>query len=258
VNPWRLPPGPGTAVVTGGGSGIGLAIAHRLVAAGQQVAILDTDEEAGGRAAADIGVGAAFYRCDVAVEQQVARAMGAIADDIGPVGVLVNNAGVGSLAGPADLSARDWDRMFDVDLRSVWLCTKYVTSQQHSLGGGAVVNIASIHAHLTRRGTFPYAAAKAGVLGLTRSLALELAPMHIRVNAVCPGYVRTPPMVEQYDSRPDPAASWQQLNDTQPLGRIAEPDEIATVAAFLASDLAGFVTGACWNVDGGLSARFAT
>src|ERR1700752_2028660 len=100
-----------------------------------------------------------------------------------------------------------------------------------ALGAGAIVNVSSIHAHMTRAGMFPYAAAKSGMLGLTRSLALDLAPPQIPVNAVCPGFIRTPPIEHLYNSRPDPDAAWARLNEVHPLGRIGTPDEVAKVVA---------------------------
>ncbi|MUL50141.1 SDR family oxidoreductase [Mycobacterium sp. CBMA293] len=249
----------GAAVVTGGTQGIGLAIARELVAAGRRVAIFGvSDDDRGRAAAADLGGGTQYLRCDVAVEAEVQRAMNEVADLLGPVEVLVNNAGVGAGADPAELTEDRWDAFFSIDLKGVWLCSKYAIPQMRQRGGGAIVNISSIHAHMTRSGMFPYAAAKAGVLGLTRSLALDVASQNIRVNAVCPGYVRTAPMVKLLDSQPDPDAAWDRLSSVHPIGRIGTPDEIAYVVGFLASDRAAFVTGATWNVDGGLSARFAT
>jgi NAD(P)-dependent dehydrogenase (short-subunit alcohol dehydrogenase family) len=161
--------------------------------------------------------------------------MQTVAEHLGPVEVLVNNAGVGSAADVAEMSEADWDAFFGVDLEGMWLCVKHVLPQMGRLGGGSIINISSIHAHLTRPGTFPYAAAKAGVLGLTRSLALDLAPQNIRVNAICPGFIRTAPIVKMLDSQPDPAAAWERLYAAQPMGRIGTPEEIAHVAAFLAS-----------------------
>jgi len=250
----------GAAVVTGGSSGIGLAIAQALAAARRPVAIFGAhNDDAGVAAAQALGEPHIYMHCDVSQEAEVERAMGEVAERLGPIQVLVNNAGRGLTgATPGDLTEEAWDALLGVDVKALWLCAKHALGQLRTFEDASIVNIASIHAHLTRAGTFPYAAAKSAVLGLTRTLALELAPDSIRVNAVCPGYVRTPPIVAHYEASADPQAAWARLESVQPLGRIAEPEEIAHVVAFLASPRASFVSGAIWNVDGGLSARFAT
>jgi len=142
-----------------------------------------------------------------------------------------------------------------VDLKGAWLCAKHVLPGMVAAGGGAIVNVASIHARMTVAGMFPYAAAKSGLVGLTRSLALDYGPRGVRVNALSPGYTRTR-LVEEYLERQPPGARDRVL-EVHPLGRIGEPAEIAAVACFLLSAEASFVTGAEWAVDGGLSARFA-
>jgi NAD(P)-dependent dehydrogenase (short-subunit alcohol dehydrogenase family) len=248
----------GAAVVTGGTQGIGLAIAHRLVDDGYRVAVLGRNAETGRRAEQELGGAARFVACDVGVEEQIPAAIREVEEAFGPIEVLVNNAGLGRAATVDTLTSDGWDALMDVDLKAGWLCARAAAPSMRRRGGGAVVNIASIHAHLTRPGLFPYAAAKAGMLGLTRSMALELAPDAIRVNAVCPGYVRTPPMVAQYQAMADRDAAWARLQSIHPLGRIGEPAEIAVVVAFLASPEASFVTGASWDVDGGLGVRFAS
>jgi NAD(P)-dependent dehydrogenase (short-subunit alcohol dehydrogenase family) len=156
------------------------------------------------------------------------------------------------------MTEAEWDRFLAIDLKAAWLCARRVIPGMRASGGGAIVNVASIHAQMTRRGMFPYAAAKAGVVGLTRSLALELGPDAIRVNAVCPGFVRAGLVLERLERAADPVVAERRMLEQHPLGRIGEPDEIASVVAFLASDDASYVTGAAWPVDGGLSARFAT
>jgi NAD(P)-dependent dehydrogenase (short-subunit alcohol dehydrogenase family) len=250
-------PTKGAAVVTGGTQGIGLAIARQLAADGHPVAMLARTENTGRQAADSLGEPHMFIRCDVANDGDITAAVADAEAALGPIEILVNNAGVGAPATPLTLTTADWDRLMAVDLRAAWLMARAVVPSMQRRGGGAIVNVASIHARLTRKGLFPYAAAKAGTLGLTRSMALDLAAENIRVNAVCPGYVRTAPMVAQYAGMLEPDAAWQHLLDIHPLGRIGEPEDIAHVVGFLASDRARFVTGAAWDVDGGLGARFA-
>ncbi len=247
-----------TAVVTGAANGIGAATTRRLHEEGARVALLDVDEANGKALAEELGASTAlFAACDVTSEEQVAAAVAAVVARFGTVDVLVNNAGVNAYFDAERMTVADWERFFALDLRAAWLCSKHVLPHLRRRRRGVIVNIASIHARLTTPGMFPYAAAKSGVVGLTRSLALDYAHEGIRVVAVCPGWTRTRLVEEALAGRPDPPAAWAQALAVHPLGRIAEPEEIAAVVAFAASDDASFVTGVALEVDGGLSARFA-
>ena len=176
---------------------------------------------------------------------------------LGPVDVLVNNAGVNAGFDPVSMSVDDWDSFFAVDLRSMWLCARAVLPRMRERRSGSIVNVASIQATLTQAGAFPYAAAKAGVVGLTKSLALEEGPFGIRVNAVSPGYTRTRLVVDTLEATADSEAAEREIAAKHPLGRIAEPEEVASMVVVLASPFASFVTGADIAVDGGLGCRFA-
>ena len=171
--------------------------------------------------------------------------------------LLVNNAGVNAGFDPVSMSPDEWDAFFAVDLRSMWLCARAVLPRMRERGGGSIVNVASIQATLTQAGAFPYAAAKAGVLGLTTSLALEEGPFGIRVNAVSPGYTRTRLVVDALQATGDSDAAEREIAAKHALGRIAEPEEVANMILVLASPLASFVTGANVAVDGGLGCRYA-
>jgi NAD(P)-dependent dehydrogenase (short-subunit alcohol dehydrogenase family) len=242
-------------LVTGGAQGIGRSIVEVARREGARVAFVDVDERAGRATAEALGGEALFVAADVADEARVAAAVARVQAELGPIGVLVNNAGRNSYADAVQMTEAEWDDVFAVDLKGTWLMSKHVLPAMIERRSGAIVNVASLHAQLTARGMFPYAAAKSGMVGLTRSLALDVAPHNVRVNAVSPGYTRTALVDEYLDLRG--AEEEAAILAAQPLGRIAEPREVAEVVCFLASDAASFVTGANWAVDGGLGSRFA-
>jgi NAD(P)-dependent dehydrogenase (short-subunit alcohol dehydrogenase family) len=245
-------------LITGAAQGIGRATAVVAAREGAKVGLLDLDQAGGKDALAEVTAGGAqarFVAADITDEDQVARAVGAVADELGAATVLVNNAGRNSYADPVAMTVAEWDDVFAVDLKGAWLMARAVLPAMKERKKGSIVNIASIHARLTTKGMFPYAACKSGLVGLTRSLALDLGPDGIRVNAVSPGWTRTRLVQEVLDQH-DPSYA-QQVLDSHPIGRIGEPAEIAEVICFLASDAASFVTGSEWSADGGLGARYA-
>jgi NAD(P)-dependent dehydrogenase (short-subunit alcohol dehydrogenase family) len=247
------------ALVTGGANGIGRACVERLQAAGAAVVSCDIEVEAGEEAAAALADGPApieFMPADVTSEEQMAAATMFAIERFGSIDVVVANAGIDRPFDAATMTEREWDDFLAVDLKSVWLTVKPALPQMRAQRRGSIVTIASIHAFVTSRGKFPYAGAKSGVVGLTRSLALDNAAYQIRANAVCPGYVRTRMLMRGIESADDPKQAEREMLAIHPLGRIAEPSDIANVVAFLASDEASFVTGASILVDGGLSTRF--
>ena len=241
--------------MTGGSRGIGRATVERLVRDGARVCFCGRDAAAGERAAAELG--ALFVPCDVGREADVRLLVDTCARRLGAPTVLVNNAGVNATYDAIAMTEAEWDAFFAVDLKAAWLCAKHVLPHMLAAGGGAIVNVSSIHAVVTRDRFFPYAAAKAGLAGLTRSLALDYGPHGVRVNCLCPGFTRTRLVQESIDLAADRAAAEQAMVAGVALGRIADPAEIASVIAFLASDDAGYVTGATLLADGGLTARRA-
>jgi NAD(P)-dependent dehydrogenase (short-subunit alcohol dehydrogenase family) len=246
------------AIVTGGSRGIGRAIVELLAREGASVAFCGRDEDAGRAAEAGLsGLPVAFRAADVAAEADVAALVEACAERFGPPSILVNNAGVNANFDATEMTEEQWDSFFGIDLKAAWLAAKHVLPHMKRAGRGAIVNVSSLHGFVTLEGFFPYAAAKAGLVGLTRSLALDYGPHGIRVNCVAPGFIRTRLVQESIDRNDDRAAAEQAMTRGVALGRIGTPEEVARVVRFLVSDEASYVTGASLLVDGGLTARRA-
>ena len=238
--------------MTGGTRGIGRAVVERLARDGCDVVYCGRDARA-----VTAGQPGRFIACDVSSEEQVVAMVERCVALAGPPSILVNNAGVSATGTATGLTEAEWDAFFAIDLKASWLCAKHVLPHMTALGGGAVVNVSSIHAFVTRESFFPYAAAKSGLLGLTRSLALDYGPQGVRVNCVCPGFTRTGLLLEAIALSPDRAEAERRMVEGVALGRMAEPAEVAEVIAFLASERASYVSGASLVVDGGLTARRA-
>lgn len=246
------------ALVTGAGAGIGAGIALALAEAGATVLVNDKDATSAQATAAQIvaqGGQAQPIVADVSDELAVKQLFDEIAQTHSALHVLVNNAGFNLFKGIADTAPAEWDQIFAVDLRGLYLVTRAALPLLQAARGASVINIASVHAQLTVANITAYAAAKGGVVAMGRSLAQELGPSGIRVNTISPGFVATPLLERWFTAEPDPQATRDRVNGYHPLGRIGTPEDIGALVTFLASNHAQFITGANIPIDGGLSTR---
>jgi NAD(P)-dependent dehydrogenase (short-subunit alcohol dehydrogenase family) len=243
-------------VVTGAGSGLGLASARRMAAEGARIVAVDIDEPAAAAAAKETG--GEFAVADVSSEDQVRALFDGVAERHGRIDVAFNNAGISP---PEDDSVLTtgldaWRRVQEVNLTSVYLCCKYVLPHMQAAGRGSIINTASFVAVLgSATSQISYTASKGGVLALSRELGVQFARQGIRVNALCPGPINTPLLQELFAKDPERAA--RRLVHV-PMGRFGEPEEIAAAVAFLASDDSSFITASQFLVDGGISGAYVT
>ena len=235
-----------TALVTGAARGIGLAIASRLSADGARVAVLDLDLGAAQTAAQKVGGGAIAIAADVTRTPDVDGAVKRVVDTWGRLDILVNNAGITGRSFPIwELSDEDWARVMAVDLTSVFLCCRAAVKVMLGQGGGRIINIASIAGKEGNPTLVPYSTAKAGVIGLTKALAKEVATRGIFVNAVAPAVIGTEMLKQMERSTVD------LLISKIPMGRVGRPEEVAALVAWLASDECSFSTGSVYDLSGG-------
>jgi len=247
-------------IVTGAGQGIGRAIALRFAGHGASVMVLDVNAEGGTETVHLIeaagGPGRSqFMRSDVSLTTDVDKAIEATMKLFGGVDVLVNNAAIAVYKLLWEYTDEDWDQVIAVNLRSIFLTARRCIPLMQTRGGGSIINMASVHARTTATANSAYVASKGAVVSLTRAMALECAPFKIRVNCILPGAINTPMLMTNWGNLPP---SEHPLVPAIPLKRIADADEIAKVAQFLASDESSYITGSDILADGGLSAHFGS
>ena len=247
------------AVVTGGGAGMGQAIAVAFAQEGAAVVIADVNAEAAESAAAEIrasGGQALAVQADVSRSADAQRIAAEAIRVFGGIDILVNNAGIQTYGTVVDTDEETWDRTINVNLKSMFLVSKYCVPEIAKRGGGAIVNMASVQGMASQKRVVAYAATKGGIIAMTRTMALDHAPDHIRVNCVCPGSVDTPMLRWAADLfvPENPAGAIEDWGKLHALGRVAQASEIARVVLFLAGPDASFMTGSSVVVDGGMLA----
>jgi len=247
------------ALVTGGGSGIGRATAMAFAREGAKVAVADYVPEGGERTAKEItaaGGEAIFIHADVSVGRQIEAMVSKIVQTWGRLDCAHNNAGIeGRMANTAECTEENFDRVIAINLKGVWLCMKHEIPQMLKQGGGAIVNTASVAGLVGFRGLVAYNASKGGVVMMTKTAALEYALQGFRVNAVCPGVIRTPMVARMLDASTLETYTEKDLEAAEPVGRMGKPEEIAAAVIWLCSEASSFVTGLPMAVDGGWIAQ---
>ena len=246
------------AAITGGGQGIGRAIAYRFAEAGYAISLCDLDIDAGDEAAAQIrarGGTALFRPADVALAVDVETWMTETERQVGCPDILINNAGIMKRVDFLALSAVDFDRVIAVNLRGTFLCSQAAAKRMAARGqGGAIVNISSTRAYMSEAGTEGYTASKGGIAALTHGMAISLAPHRIRVNAIAPGWIETRDW--QYSKRAEEPQHSEADREQHPVGRVGKPEDIAEACLFLADDkTSGFMTGQPIVIDGGMTVK---
>ena len=242
------------AIVTGGASGIGRATVELFAREGAKVAVADQDGPGASRVAEEIGPAALAVRTDVSRSAEAKALVEATVARFGRLDVLVNNAGFGFTGTVESIDETDWDRLMAVNLKGVFLCSKYAIPAMVAAGGGAIVNTGSYTANVGIPNRAAYVASKGGVVALTRAMALDHVKQGIRVNCVAPGTIHSPYFDRMLAAAPDPEKLLAELDARAPMGRMGKPEEIARAILWLASDEASFATGAVFTVDGGTTA----
>lgn len=249
------------AVITGAGAGIGKHIALEFAKEGAKT-VVSSRREINGRPVADMiqqeNYEACFIKCDVSIEQDVKVLIDKTIEMYGRIDILVNNAGVNFVRPFSMVSPSDWDNVINTDLRGTYLCAWYAMPHMEKQGKGSIINITTVHTMACLPGAAPYDAAKWGVVGFTKSLAVEYATKNIRVNALSPGLIDTQIWQDIKDAAPDLNECLDYWKANIPMGRVGTPDEIAKAAVFLASDDSSYITGTNLFADGGMTSQLVS
>jgi NAD(P)-dependent dehydrogenase (short-subunit alcohol dehydrogenase family) len=246
------------AIITGAGEGIGRATALLFAEEGAEVVVADCDPERGDETVRFIeekGGRAVFLQADVSKAADVKRMVKTTVERYGKLDILVNNAGIYAQADVVEATEEEWDRILNVNLKGVFLCSKYSIPEMIKGGGGSIVNIGSEAGIVGIKNQVAYNVSKSGVIALTKSTALDFAAHNVRVNCLCPGRTLTPLVEKVIAEAPDPESTRRALEEDRPLNRMGRPEEIAAGVLYLASDESPYATGAVLSIDGGYTAQ---